>query len=128
MAENKNEETVEEKIDAVLEKLRPFLAREGGNIRLSKFDKETGICYVIMEGACSGCYLAASDVSDSIEVMLMDEIPEITKVKLEEDPNQAPAQSLMEQLANQQKAELEFEEQLRKQQGEQNPDKDKEGK
>ncbi|MFA6829802.1 MAG: NifU family protein [Bacilli bacterium] len=82
MEENKTNPTIEERIDEVLEKLRPFLAREGGNIRLEKFDPETGICYVDMIGACAGCSLAASDVSDSVEVMLMDEIPEITKVEL----------------------------------------------
>lgn len=70
------------RIEEVLEKLRPFLAREGGNIVLDHFDMETGICYVDMVGACQGCMLAESDVSDSIEIMLMDEIPEITHVQL----------------------------------------------
>jgi Fe-S cluster biogenesis protein NfuA len=82
MEETKNQPSIEERIDVVLDKLRPFLEREGGNIKLARFDKDTGVCYVDMIGACAACMLAASDVSDSVEVMLMDEIPEITKVEL----------------------------------------------
>lgn len=74
--------TIEARIDESLEKIRPFLQREGGDIKLDHYDKDTGICYVDMVGACAGCVLAASDVSDSIEVMLMDEVPEIKKVEL----------------------------------------------
>ncbi len=91
MKKNGNK-TVEERIDECLEKIRPFLQREGGDVELDVFDAETGICYVRMTGACAGCIMAASDVSDSIEVMLMDEVPEIKKVELMEqevDPNQA---------------------------------------
>ncbi len=90
--ENKKEKTIEERIDECLDKIRPFLQREGGNVELDVFDEDTGICYVRMTGACAGCIMAASDVSDSIEVMLMDEIPEIKKVNLVEeeiDVNQA---------------------------------------
>ncbi len=89
---NNGNKTIEERIDECLEKIRPFLQREGGDVELDVFDEETGICYVRMTGACAGCIMAASDVSDSIEVMLMDEIPEIKKVELMEtevDPNQA---------------------------------------
>ncbi|MFA6624228.1 MAG: NifU family protein [Bacilli bacterium] len=98
--------SIEEKIDVVLDKLRPFLAREGGNIVLDHFDELTGICYVDMIGACAGCILAASDVSDSVEVMLMDEVPEITKVELiapKENP-EAGYQDLLKRLAEEQSA------------------------
>jgi Fe-S cluster biogenesis protein NfuA len=100
---------IEEKIDEVLERLRPFLAREGGNIQLDHFDPETGYCYVKMTGACNGCYMAESDVSDSVEVLLMDEIPEIKKVQLVQQ-EQVSFQDLLERLQAEEKANQELEE------------------
>ncbi len=86
------------RIEEVLEKIRPFLAREGGDIKLDHYDMETGICYVDMVGACQGCMLAASDVSDSIEIMLMDEISEITHVQLVNAQPEDAYENLLKQL------------------------------
>ena len=107
--ENK-EKQIEEKIDEVLDRLRPFLAREGGNIQLDHFDPETGFCYVSMTGACNGCYMAASDVSDSVEILLMDEIPEIKKVELVQSQPEMSFQDLLTRLQNEEKANKELEE------------------
>jgi|GEM_PF-224579 Fe-S cluster biogenesis protein NfuA len=104
---------VEAKIEEVLSRLRPYLAQEGGDIELARFDEETGVCYVSMNGACSGCSLAASDVSDTIEVMLMEEIPEITKVELVQDDKAPDVDSLIARLAAAAKAQQEAED-LRK--------------
>ena len=102
---------MEERIDDVLGRLRPFLAREGGDIRLDHFDAETGVCYVEMTGACNGCYMAESDVSDSVEVLLMDEIPEIKKVELvKPDINTPSLEDLLTRLQEEEKANRELEE------------------
>ena len=85
MKEKVDKKDIEERIDEVLEKIRPFLAREGGNIYLDHFDVETGIAYVHLLGACAGCSLASYDVSESVEVMLMDEVEEVKKVELVQD-------------------------------------------
>lgn len=74
--------TLEDRIEYSLNKLRPYLKREGGDIKIDHYEKETGILYVDMIGACKGCAFATSDISDSIEVLLMQEIPQITAVKL----------------------------------------------
>lgn len=103
------EKAMEERIDEVLERLRPFLQREGGDIKLNHFDSSTGICYVEMVGACNGCYLAASDVSDSVEVLLMDEIPEIKKVELVQ-PEQMSFEDMLKRLQEEEKANRELEE------------------
>lgn len=100
---------IELKIDEVLERLRPFLAREGGNIKLDHYDEESGVCYVDMTGACSGCYMAESDVSDSIEVLLMDEIPEIKKVVLVQ-PSQPSFDDMLAQIKAEEQANRELEE------------------
>ncbi len=110
--------TIEVRIDESLEKIRPFLQREGGDIKLDHFDKETGICYVDMIGACAGCVLAASDVSDSIEVMLMDEIPEIKKVELIAPTVEQSFDDLIKRLQEEQQASLELDEINKKRQTE----------
>lgn len=99
MKKEENNNIVIEKIEEVLEKIRPFLQREGGDIHVERYDSKTGICYVSMSGACQGCSLASVDVSESIEVLLMDEIPEITKVELV-DANKT---TLLESLVNNKK-------------------------
>ena len=107
--EKDNTQEITLRIDEVLDRLRPFLAREGGNIHLDHFDSETGFCYVTMSGACNGCAMAATDVSDSIEVLLMDEIPEIKKVELIQ-PEPVSFQDLLERLQAEEKANRELEE------------------
>ncbi len=100
--------SIEERIDAVLEKLRPFLQREGGNIKLDHFDAETGICYVDMIGACAGCSMASVDVSESVEVLVLDEVPEVKKVELVTPSVEQSFDDLLHMLAQQQEAEEEL--------------------
>jgi Fe-S cluster biogenesis protein NfuA len=74
--------TLLDRIEFSLNKLRPYLKREGGDIQIDHYDKATGILYVEMLGACKGCAFATSDITDFVEVLLMQEIPQITAVKL----------------------------------------------
>lgn len=107
--ELKTKEEIIEKIESVLDNLRPFLQSEGGNITVEDFDMETGICYVDMIGACAGCYMASSDVSDSVEVLLMDEIPQIKHVELIQ-PQQPSFEDMLKRLREEEQANKELEE------------------
>ena len=69
------EDKIEDKINEVLDKLRPFLINDGGNIEFVKY--EDGICYISFQGACKSVTL-----NDGIKEALINEIPEITDVKL----------------------------------------------
>lgn len=64
-------------IETVLDKVRPFLRREGGDITYIGF--KDGIVYVSMVGACNGCVYAGQDISEGVEVILMEEVPGIIK-------------------------------------------------
>ena len=55
-------ENIEEKIKEVIEKIRPFLQNDGGDIEYSKY--ENGIVYVKMHGACIDCANLDSIMSD----------------------------------------------------------------
>jgi len=71
--------TIEEKIKDVLERTRPFLQQDGGDLEFVKY--EEGIVYINMTGACVGC--AASNVTlyDGIEQILLAEVPEVIGVE-----------------------------------------------
>ena len=71
---------MKEKINDVLDKLRPFLINDGGNIEFVKY--EDGICYIKFMGACEECVLNSVTLNDGIKEILLDEIPEIIDVKL----------------------------------------------
>lgn len=75
MKKNKNIET---KIIEVLDRIRPYLENDGGNLEYIKF--EEGIVYIKLLGACAGCSMIDITLKDGIEAMLMDEIPEVLGV------------------------------------------------
>ena len=70
---------IEEKITQVINKIRPFLISDGGNIEFVKF--ENGILYVKMMGHCSDCPMLDVTLKDSIEMTIINEIPEVIEVK-----------------------------------------------
>ena len=71
---------MEEKIEKVLERLRPYLINDGGNIEFIKY--EDGICYLKFLGHCANCSLMNVTLNDGIKEALINEIPEITDVEL----------------------------------------------
>lgn len=73
-------EIMEEKINNVLDKLRPFLINDGGNIEFVKY--EDGICYISFMGACRDCAINSITLNEGIKEALVNEIPEIIDVKL----------------------------------------------
>ena len=70
-------EAIEEKIEAVLDKIRPFLRREGGDIEYVGF--KDGVVYVRMVGACEGCAYVDEDISAGVEIILMEEVPGVIR-------------------------------------------------
>ncbi len=66
------------KIKEVLEKIRPFLNGDGGDVEFVKFNN--GICYVKLKGACAGCAFADMTIQNTIEEILISEVPEVIKV------------------------------------------------
>ena len=69
---------IENKINEVLNKIRPYLANDGGDVEFKRY--ENGIAYVKLTGACSNCPLADHTLESGIEQALINEIPEIIKV------------------------------------------------
>lgn len=72
------EKDVVKKIEEVIEKLRPYLQNDGGDVKFKRF--ENGVVYVSLTGACSNCPMATMTLQDGIENALISEIPDVIKV------------------------------------------------
>lgn len=73
--------TLEEKVIYTLNKIRPYIQSDGGDVAFNHID-ENGVVYVDLLGACIGCGLADVTVKQGIEAILMDEIMEVTEVRV----------------------------------------------
>ncbi len=91
-----NEQT-EKLIIKTLDKIRPFLQRDGGDVTFDSF--EDGIVYVNIHGACEGCALINNDIEEGIEVILMEEVPGVIAVRLASD--KAAVQEAMRNIKSQ---------------------------
>lgn len=60
-------------------RVRPAVARDGGDITFHGFDK--GIVYLKMRGACAGCPSSTATLKMGIENMLRHYVPEVTEVR-----------------------------------------------
>ena len=78
MEERTNEIIISE-IERIIDKVRPYLNSEGGDIEFLKF--EEGIVYVRMLGACIDCGALDSTLKDGIEALLVEYVPEVIEVK-----------------------------------------------
>ena len=78
MAKRKKDDEVVLHIKEIIEKIRPFLISDGGNIEFIKY--EDNIVYVSLLGACAGCAMIDITLKDGIEELIINEIPEVKEV------------------------------------------------
>ncbi len=69
---------MQEKVKEVLDKVRPYLVRDGGNVELVAI--EDGTVKVKLVGACAGCAMSQLTLKNGIERILKEEIPEVKEV------------------------------------------------
>ena len=69
---------IEKKINKILDKIRPYLQNDGGDVIFKKY--ENGVVYVKLTGACSNCPLIDNTLESGIEEAIVSEIPEVIKV------------------------------------------------
>ena len=67
-----------EKVEKAIEKIRPFLQQDGGDIEL--VDVTDGVVKVKLKGACGCCPMAQMTLKNGVERALKEEIPEIVSV------------------------------------------------
>lgn len=70
---------MKEKVEAALNKVRPQLRMDGGDVELVEVG-EDGIVKVRLTGACGGCPMSQMTLKMGIERILKKEIPEVKQV------------------------------------------------
>ncbi|MVP01736.1 MULTISPECIES: NifU family protein [Paenibacillus] len=78
MTENTQSATIYDEVLEVLDKLRPFLQRDGGDVEL--VDVEDGIVKLKLMGACGSCPSSTITLKAGIERALVEEVEGITEV------------------------------------------------
>jgi Fe-S cluster biogenesis protein NfuA len=71
---------VKQQVQQALEKIRPFLQRDGGDIQLIDVT-EDGIVKVQLTGACHGCPMSQMTLKQGVERALMKEVPGVKEVQ-----------------------------------------------
>ena len=71
---------MEEKVQEVIDKIKPMLQADGGDIELVSVNEETGVVSVRLQGACRGCPGARMTLKMGVERRLQAEIPGVTEV------------------------------------------------
>lgn len=62
-------------------RIRPAVAQDGGDIVFSRFEPATGVVWLHMRGACSGCPSSSATLKSGVENMLKHYVPEVTRVE-----------------------------------------------
>ncbi|MBB5173548.1 NifU family protein [Texcoconibacillus texcoconensis] len=71
--------TMEEQVQEVLDKLRPFLLRDGGDVELVGI--EDGVVKVRLMGACGSCPSSTITLKAGIERALLEEVPGVKELE-----------------------------------------------
>ncbi len=72
--------TITERVQEVLNKIRPAIQGDGGDVELVNVD-ENNVVYVRLVGACAGCPMSQMTLKNGIERIVKQEIPEIESVE-----------------------------------------------
>lgn len=72
-------EPIEVRINRALDKVRPLIHGDGGEVWLVRVDGSTA--YVQMLGACGGCPASTMTLKSAIETVVVSDVPEINAVE-----------------------------------------------
>ncbi len=72
--------TLSEKVEAALQKVRPSLQADGGDVQLVDVDDD-GLVTVKLLGACGGCPMSQMTLKMGIEKILKQNVPEVKSVE-----------------------------------------------
>lgn len=69
-----------EKIERALDSMRPYLAADGGNVRVLNVDSDNVVRLELM-GSCGSCPMSSMTFKGGLEEAILKAVPEITKVE-----------------------------------------------
>ena len=77
--EEPSDEVVKKIINVLDEKVKPAVARDGGNIKFKSF--ENGLVTVELQGSCSGCPSSMATLRQGVQNLLCHYVPEVKRVE-----------------------------------------------
>ena len=77
--QNENDETIKKIMDVLDSKIRPAVARDGGDIKFKSFEK--GVVKVELQGSCSGCPSSLMTLKQGVQNLLKHYIKEVNSVE-----------------------------------------------
>jgi Fe-S cluster biogenesis protein NfuA len=69
-----------EKLQGIMDLMRPAVQADGGDLVLVRADVETGVVEVQLQGACSSCAVSSATLSGGVDRILRDRLPWVTEV------------------------------------------------
>lgn len=73
-------ESLRARVEAALDKIRPMLQADGGNVELVELTAE-GVAKVRLQGACRGCPMSQMTLKNAVERTVLKEVPELRRVE-----------------------------------------------
>ena len=67
-------------LDYVMDRIRPQLQADGGDVEITEIDDENGTVYVALQGACVGCPMSSLTISQGIERVVKEHVPGVERV------------------------------------------------
>ena len=77
--EEPSDEVVKKIINVLDEKIRPAVARDGGDIKFKSFDN--GLVTVELQGSCSGCPSSTATLKQGVQNLLCHYVSEVKRVE-----------------------------------------------
>ena len=77
--QNENDETIKKIMDVLNTKIRPAVARDGGDIKFKSFEK--GVVKVELQGSCSGCPSSLMTLKQGVQNLLKHYVKEVNTVE-----------------------------------------------
>jgi Fe-S cluster biogenesis protein NfuA len=72
--------TAREKIEQVLDSIRPALHSDGGDVEFIDYDEDDGVVQVRLMGACGSCPVSMLTLKQGIERRIIMAVPEVTGI------------------------------------------------
>ena len=69
-----------QRIEEVLDSIRPAIRADGGDVELLEFDENSGVVEVRLIGACESCPISMMTLKEGIEKRLRSTVPGVVEV------------------------------------------------
>ncbi len=83
-------------LEYVLNRIRPQIQADGGDLKVTKIDDDEGVVYVALQGACVDCPMSTVTMSQGVERVVVEHVPGVKHVRADMQETMIDGQSLEE--------------------------------